>query len=139
MSKKKDKNNGKKGNNSKELNVIPFKTKSLKEQKIETENEIWAKVDSFSKELVEAFKEKTIREAISSDYCWYIFYYRVMQSMMLEMSYPKFKYYRNWTSRQLLKHHKDFMNSLEEWNSDPDQEKDLFGRRIKANKDKTLH
>ena len=139
MSKEKDKKKGKRGNNSKELNVIPFKIKSLKDQKIETENEIWTKIDSFSKELVEAFKKRAIREAISSDYCWYIFYYRVMQSMMLEMSYPKFKYYTNWSSRQLLKHHKDFMNSLDEWNSDPDQEKDLFGRRKKANKDKTLH
>ena len=128
-----------KENNSKKLNVIPFKNKSLKDQKIETENEIWAKVDSFSKELVLAFKEKATREAISSDYSWYIFYYRVMQSMMLEMSYQKFKYYTNWSSRQLLKHHKDFMNSLDEWNSDPDQEEDLFGRRKKTNKDKTLH
>ncbi len=51
MSNEKDKKRGKKGSNPKELNVIPFKTKSLKDQKIETENEIWAKVDSFSKEL----------------------------------------------------------------------------------------
>ena len=138
MSKKKDKNNGKKGNNSKELNVIPFKIKSLKDQKIETENEIWAKIDSFSKELVKTFKERVTRESISSDYCWYIFYYRVMQSLMLEMSYPAFKYYTNWTKNQLLQQNKDFMNSLEEWTSDPGAEEDLFGRK-KTNKDKTLH
>ena len=138
MSNEKDKKRGNRGNNSKELNVIPFKTKSLKDQKIETENEIWAKVDSFSKELVEAFKEKAIREAISSDYCWYIFYYRVMQSLMLEMSYPAFKYYTNWTKNQLLQQNKDFMNSLDEWTSDPGAEEDLFGRK-KTNKDKTLH
>ena len=138
MSKEKDKKKGKKGNNSKELNVIPFKIKSLKDQKIETENEIWAKVDSFSKELVKAFKEKAIREAISSDYCWYIFYYRVLQSLMLEMSYPSFKYYTNWTRKQLLSQQKEFMNSLDEWTSNPDDEEDLFGRK-KTNKNKTLH
>ena len=139
MSNKNDKKKGFKGKKSKELNVVPFKIKSLKEQKVETETEIWNKVDSFSKELVNAFKEKATREALSSDECWYIFYYRLMQSMMFEMSYPTFKYYTNWTSRQLLKHHKDFMNSLDEWTNDPDEEQDLFGRRKKANKDKTIH
>ena len=111
----------------------------MKEQKVKTEIEIWNKVDSFSKELVDAFKEKATREALSSDECWYIFYYRLKQSMMFEMSYQAFKYYTNWTSRQLLKHHKDFMNSLDEWNSDPDEEQDLFGRRKKTDKNKTLH
>ena len=137
MSNKNDKKKGFKGKKLKELNVVPFKIKSLKEQKVETETEIWNKVDSFSKELVNAFKEKATREALSSDECWYIFYYRLMQSMMFEMSYPTFKYYTNWTSRQLLKHHKDFMNSLDEWTNDPDEEHDLFGRRKKANKKET--
>ena len=139
MSNKNDKKKGFKEKKLKELNVVPFKIKSLKEQKVETETEIWNKVDSFSKELVNAFKEKTTREALSSDECWYIFYYRLMQSMMFEMSYPSFKYYTNWTSRQLLKHHKDFMNSLDEWTNDPDEEQDLFGRRKKTDKNKTLH
>ena len=139
MDDKKDKKKGNKGNSKEFLNVVPFKTKSLKEQKIETEKEIWEKVDSFSKELVKAFKEKATREALNSYECWYIFYYRVMQSMMFEMSYPTFKYYTNWTSRQLLQHHKDFMNSLDEWTGDPDEETDLFGRSKKANKDKILH
>ena len=139
MSNKNDKKKGFKEKKLKEINVVPFKTKSLKEQKVETEIEIWNKVDSFSKELVDAFKEKATREALSSDECWYIFYYRLMQSMMFEMSYPAFKYYTNWTSRQLLKHHKDFMNSLDEWTGDPDEETDLFGRSKKANKDKILH
>ena len=139
MSNKNNKKKGFKGKKSKELNVVPFKIKSLKEQKVKTEIEIWNKVDSFSKELVDAFKEKATREALSSDECWYIFYYRLKQSMMFEMSYQAFKYYTNWTSRQLLKHHKDFMNSLDEWNSDPDEEQDLFGRRKKTDKNKTLH
>ena len=139
MSNKNNKKKGFKGKKSKELNVVPFKIKSLKEQKVETETEIWNKVDSFSKELVNAFKDKATREALSSDECWYIFYYRLMQSMMFEMSYPAFKYYTNWTSRQLLKHHKDFMNSLDEWTNDPDEEQDLFGRRKKTDKNKTLH
>ena len=139
MSNKNNKKKGFKGKKSKELNVVPFKIKSLKEQKVETETEIWNKVDSFSKELVDAFKEKATREALSSYECWYIFYYRLMQSMMFEMSYPAFKYYTNWTSRQLLKHHKDFMNSLDEWTNDPDEEQDLFGRRKKKDKNKTLH
>ena len=139
MDDKKDKKKGNKGNSKEFLNVVPFKTKSLKEQKIETEKEIWDKVDSFSKELVKAFKESATKKALSSDECWYIFYYRVMQMMMFEMSYPSFLYFTNWTSRQLLKHHKDFMNSLDEWTNDPDEEKDLFGRRKKTNKNKTLH
>ena len=139
MSNKNDKKKGFKEKKLKETNVVPFKIKSLKEQKVKTEIEIWNKVDSFSKELVDAFKEKATREALSSDECWYIFYYRVMQMMMFEMSYPSFLYFTNWTSRQLLKHHKDFMNSLDEWTNDPDEEKDLFGRRKKTNKNKTLH
>ena len=139
MSKKKDKNNGKKGNNSKELNVVPF-TKSLKDQKIETDQEIWNKMDSFSRELVKAFKDKTHKESIDHDHCWYIFYYRVMQEMMFQMSYPAFKFYKTSVSRQLLKHHKDFMSSFDEWTSNPEDEEDLFGRRSKIiKKDKTLH
>lgn len=138
MSNEKDKKRRKRGNNPKELNVIPFKTKSLKDQKIETEKEIWAKVDSFAKELVSAFKEKATKEALGKDECFYIFYYRVMQALMLEMSYPAFKYYTNWTRKQLLEQQKEFMNSLDEWTSNPDEEEDLFGRK-KTNKNKTLH
>tara|TARA_Y100000590_G_scaffold35466_1_gene38518 strand:+ start:381 stop:800 length:420 start_codon:yes stop_codon:yes gene_type:complete len=139
MSKKKDKNNGKKGNNSKESNVVPF-TKSLKDQKIETDQEIWNKMDSFSRELVKAFKDRTHNESIDHDHCWYIFYYRVMQEMMFQMSWPALQFYKTSVSRQLLKHHKEFMNSFDEWTSNPEDEEDLFGRRSKIiKKDKTLH
>ena len=139
MSNKKDKKKGKKENNSKELNVIPFKTKSLKAQKIEIEQEIWKKIDSFSLELVEAFKEKTYKESIDPDHCWYLFYYRVKQEMMLKMSYPAFKYYSVSVERQLLRHHKEFMNSLEEWTTNSSDDEDLFGRSKIIKKDKTLH
>ena len=66
MDDKKDKKKGNKRNSKEFLNVVPFKTKSLKEQKIETEKEIWEKVDSFSKELVKAFKEKATKEALEA-------------------------------------------------------------------------
>ena len=46
MSNKNDKKKGFKEKKLKELNVVPFKIKSLKEQKVETETEIWNKVDS---------------------------------------------------------------------------------------------
>ena len=42
-------------------------------------------------------------------------------------------------SRQLLEQHKEFMNSLDEWTSTSDDGQDDFGRRIEANKNKTLH
>ena len=117
--------------------ILEFKTKSLKEQKIETNQDIWNKMDSYAKELVEAFDEKTNRENIDRDHCLYLFHYRLMQKMMIKMSYPAFKYYTRSVSRQLLEHHKEFMNSLDEWTSDDGQ--DDFGRRIEANKNKTLH
>ena len=117
--------------------ILEFKTKSLKEQKIETNQDIWNKMDSYAKELVEAFDEKTNRENIDRDHCLYLFHYRLMQKMMIKMSYPAFKYYTRSVSRQLLEHHKEFMTSLDEWTSDDGQ--DDFGRRIKANKNKTLH
>ena len=138
MSKEKDKKKPLREKSSKKMNIVPFKTKSLKEQKIETDKEIWERVDTFSKELVHAFKQKATKEAISKDECFYIFYYRVMQSLMLELSYPSFKFYTNWTKNQLLQHHKDFMNSLDEWTIDQADNEDLFGRK-KTNKDKTLH
>ena len=140
MSNKKDNKKGSKRSNSKEfLNVVPFKTKSLKDQKIETENDIWEKMDNFSRELVKAFKEKTNRESIASEHCWYILYYRVMQACQRQMSYPAFKYYTVYTSRQLLKHHKDLMNSLDEWTSNSKDDDDIFGRSKIIKKDKTLH
>ena len=117
--------------------ILEFKTKSLKEQKIETNQDIWNKMDSYAKELVEAFDEKTNRENIDRDHCLYLFHYRLMQKMMIKMSYPAFKYYTRSVSRQLLEHHKEFMNSLDEWTSDDGH--DDFGRRIEANKNKTLH
>ena len=137
MSNKKDKKKGKTRDNSKELNVVPFKTKSLKEQKIETNQDIWNKMDSYAKELVEAFDEKTNRENIDRDHCLYLFHYRLMQKMMYRMSYPAFKYYTRSVSRQLLDQHKEFMNSLDDWTSDDGQ--DDFGRRIEADKSKTLN
>ena len=138
MSKEKDKKKPLREKSSKKMNIVPFKTKSLKEQKIETDKEIWERVDTFSKELVYAFKQKATKEAISKDECFYIFYYRVMQSLMLELSYPSFKFYTNWTKNQLLQHHKNFMNSLDEWTIDQTDNEDVFGRK-KTNKDKTLH
>ena len=95
-------------------------------------------MDAFSKELVKAFKQKATKEALGKDECFYIFYYRVMQSLMLEMSYPKFTYYTTYTKNQLLQNKKDFMNSLDEWNVNQSDEEDLFGRK-KKNKGKTLH
>ncbi len=117
--------------------ILEFKTKSLKEQKIETNQDIWNKMDSYAKELVEAFDEKTNRENIDRDHCLYLFHYRLMQKMMIKMSYPAFKYYTRSVSRQLLEHHKEFMNSLDEWTSDDGH--DDFGRRIEANKNKALN
>ena len=93
MSDEKDKKKPLREKNSKKMNIVPFKTKSLKEQKIETDKEIWQRVDTFSKELVAAFKQKATKEALNKDECFYIFYFRVMQSLMLELSYPSFKYY----------------------------------------------
>ena len=136
MSDFKDKKTNKNKNKSKSK-ILEFKTKSLKEQKIETNQDIWNKMDSYAKELVEAFDEKTNRENIDRDHCLYLFHYRLMQKMMFRMSYPAFKYYTRSVSRQLLEHHKEFMNSLDEWTSDDGQ--DDFGRRIEANKNKTLH
>ena len=138
MSNEKDKKKPLKEKSSKKTNIVPFKTKSLKEQKIETRNETWERIDIFAKNLVNAFKQKAAKEALDKDECFYIFYYRVMQSLMLEMSYPKFKYYTTFTKNQLLQHNKDFMNSLDEWTSNQADEEDLFGRK-KINKDKTLH
>ena len=134
MSDFKDKKTNKNKSKSK---ILEFKTKSLKEQKIETNQDIWNKMDLYAKELVEAFDEKTNRENIDRDHCLYLFHYRLMQKMMIKMSYPAFKYYTRSVSRQLLEHHKEFMNSLDEWTSDDGQ--DDFGRRIEANKNKTLN
>ena len=117
--------------------ILKFKTKSLREQKIETNQDIWNKMDSYAKELVEAFDEKTNRENIDRDHCLYLFHYRLMQKMMIKMSYPAFKYYTRSVSRQLLDQHKEFMVSLDEWSSDDG--KDDFGRRIEADKNKTLN
>jgi len=116
--------------------ILEFKIKSLKEQKIETSQDIWNKMDLYAKELVEAFDEKTNRENIDRDHCLYLFHYRLMQKMMLKMSYPAFKYYTRSVSKQLLEHHKKFMTSLDEWTDDG---QDDFGRRIEANKNKTLN
>ena len=134
MSDFKDKKTNKNKSKSK---ILEFKTKSLKDQKIETNQDIWNKMDLYAKELVEAFDEKTNRENIDRDHCLYLFHYRLMQKMMFKMSYPAFKYYTRSVSRQLLEHHKEFMNSLDEWTSDDGQ--DDFGRRIEANKNKTLN
>ena len=49
--------------------ILEFKIKSLREQKIETNQDIWNKMDSYAKELVEAFEEKTNRENIDRDHC----------------------------------------------------------------------
>ena len=49
MSNEKDKKKPLKGKSSKKTNIVPFKTKSLKEQKIETRNETWERIDIFAK------------------------------------------------------------------------------------------
>ena len=128
----------KKNKSSLDAKVIPFKTKTLKQLKVETNQDIWNKMDAYALELVAAFSEKTNREGIDRDHCLYIFHYRLMQKMMLKMSYPAFKYYTRSVSKQLLDQHKEYMSSLDEWTSDSDGMDD-FGRRKEADKSKTLN
>ena len=139
MSKKKDisekKNQEKRSKSQKVENILPFELKSLKKQKVETEREIWMKMENYSKELVEAFREKANKEKIDRDHSWYLFYYYVKQAMMYEMAYTSFKYYTTWVNKQLLKNHKEFMNSFEEWITEDNY--DNFGRMI--NKKETIH
>ena len=68
MSDEKDKKKPLKGKSSKKTNIVPFKTKSLKEQKIETRNEIWERIDIFAKNLVDEFSDD-IEEASKIDGC----------------------------------------------------------------------
>ena len=69
MSKKKDisekKNQEKRTKSQKVENILPFELKSLKKQKVETEREIWMKMENYSKELVEAFREKANKEKLT--------------------------------------------------------------------------
>ena len=92
-------------------------------------------MENYSKELVEAFREKANKEKIDRDHSWYLFYYYVKQAMMYEMAYTSFKYYTTWVNKQLLKNHKEFMNSFEEWITEDNY--DNFGRMI--NKKETIH
>lgn len=139
MSKKNDiseKKNQKKQSKSENVkNILPFELKSLKKQKIETEREIWVRMEDYSKELVEAFRIKANKEKIDRDYSWYLFYYYIKQAMMHEMAYASFKYYTTWVNKQLLKKHKLFMNSFDEWITEDNF--DDFGRML--NKKETIH
>ena len=128
----------KKNKSSLDAKVIPFKTKTLKQLKVETNQDIFDKMDAFSKELIQAFRDKTNREGIDRDISLYLFHYRLMQEMMFKMSYPAFKYYTRSVSKQLLDQHKEYMTSLDEWTTDSDGMDD-FGRRKEADKSKTLN
>ena len=117
-------------------NIIPFKTKSLKEQKIITEREEWDRIDDLTKELVNNFSRAATAASIDRDDCWYLFHFRVMQKMVFEMSYLNFRQYTKSVLKQILRNHKELLLTFEEWRNS--EEENLVENK-KKNNEKTLH
>lgn len=117
-------------------NIVPFKTKSLKEQKIITEREEWNRIDGLAKELTDNFSRAATAASIDRDICWYIFHFRVMQMMVFEMSYICFRQYTKSVLKQILRNHKKLLLTFKEWRNS--EEENLVENKKKDN-EKTLH
>ena len=86
----------KKNKDKKKGKIINFVNRSKQNKKIQTDRDEFERLDALAKELVDVYYKSAKTSFFSIGYCFYLFIFRVLQSMIIQTSFPLYRYwYRN--------------------------------------------
>ena len=102
MSDKKDKDK-KKGK------IINFVNRSKQNKKIQTDRDEFERLDALAKELVDVYYKSAKTSFFSIGYCFYLFIFRVLQSMIAQTSFPLYRYWYRTASKEVLENYLDYV------------------------------
>ena len=95
-------------------------------------------MDNLAKEIVENYRVASNKSFLNIGYCFYFLLFRVMQMMILQISFPMYRHYHRSVSKQIIRNHKAWLHEFKEWSEAPTEEK-LIGEKRKDDENETLH
>ena len=122
----------------KKADVVNFINKSKDNYKIHTEKMEINKMDDLAKELVETYLKASRKSFLDMGYCFYLFLFRLLQTMIFQFSYPLYRHYLKATTKEILNNHKEWLHEFKEWDEAPKEGK-LIGEKKPDNENDTLH
>jgi hypothetical protein len=128
----------KKVNKIEKAKIINFVNRSKKNNKIQTEQMEVRKMDGLAKELVDSYYRASGKSILDIGYCSYLILFRVLQRMILHLSYPVYRHYLTSTSKEILGNHKQWMHEFKEWDDAPAEGK-LRGEKKEDHENDTFH
>ena len=122
----------------KKAEVINFVNKSKQINKIQTERMETKKMDNLAREVVDNYFNASTKSFLDMGYCSYIILYRVLQRMLYHLSYPVYRHYLNYTTKQMVNNHKQWLHDFKEWN-EASSERKLPGEKKEDSENETIH
>ena len=136
--KKKTKRNKNKKIEKKNAEIINFINKAKNKNKIQTDQMEIKRLDDLAKELVDSYRKVAQKSFLSMPHCFYLFIFRVLQSMIITTSFPIYRYYLRSATKQIVENHKQWLHEFKEWDEAPSEAK-LIGEKKPDNENDTLH
>jgi len=118
--------------------IIDFVNKSKETNKIQTEQMEMKKMDNLAKDLVDSYFKASRKSFLDMGYCAYLILFRLLQRMIMRLSYPIYRHYLNSTTKQIVNYHKQLLNEYKEWEEAPAEGK-LRGEKKDDYDNDTLH
>jgi len=118
--------------------IIDFVNKSKETNKIQTEQMEMKKMDNLAKDLVDSYFKASRKSFLDMGYCAYLILFRLLQRMIMHLSYPIYRHYLNSTTKQIVNYHKQLLNEYKEWEEAPAEGR-LRGEKKDDYDNDTLH
>ena len=131
MSDKKDKDK-KKGK------IINFVNRSKQNKKIQTNRDEFERLDALAKELVDVYYKSAKTSFFSIGYCFYLFIFRVLQSMIVQTSFPLYRYWYRTASKEVLENYDEWMKEYKDWDGTSINDK-VEGKNKPKDESDTIH
>ena len=131
MSDKKDKDK-KKGK------IINFVNRSKQNKKIQTDRDEFERLDALAKELVDVYYKSAKTSFFSIGYCFYLFIFRVLQSMIAQTSFPLYRYWYRTASKEVLENYDEWMKEYKYWDGTSINDK-VEGKNKPQDESDTIH
>ena len=122
----------------KSAKIINFVNKSKENKKILTEREEFDRMDALAKELVDVYYKASKKSFLSVGYCFYLFIYRVLQMMIAQISFPLYRHYYRYASKQILENYEEWIKEYKDWDGSSINDK-IEGANKPQDESDTIH
>ena len=99
---------------------------------------ISGKVDALAKELVDVYYKSAKTSFFSIGYCFYLFIFRVLQSMIAQTSFPLYRHWYRTASKEVLENYDDWMKEYKDWDGTSINDK-VEGKNKPQDESDTIH